>query len=59
MVYILKHFDTPLLKFNASADSGNIDSELYKTYKLTEDEIDYIESMIRPMDAEGDGNGKQ
>jgi site-specific DNA-methyltransferase (adenine-specific) len=25
------------------------DSELYKKYKLTKDEIDYIESVIRPM----------
>lgn len=28
------------------------DAELYKKYKLTKDEIDFIESMIRPMDKE-------
>ena len=28
------------------------DKELYKKYKLTKEEIDYIESMIRPMDAD-------
>jgi site-specific DNA-methyltransferase (adenine-specific) len=27
------------------------DDELYKKYKLTKDEIDYIESVIRPMNA--------
>ena len=26
------------------------DEELYKKYNLTQDEIDFIESMIRPMD---------
>jgi site-specific DNA-methyltransferase (adenine-specific) len=26
------------------------DADLYKKYKLTKDEIDYIESVIRPMD---------
>lgn len=28
------------------------DAELYKKYKLTKDEIDFIESMIKPMDDE-------
>ena len=28
------------------------DAELYKKYKLTKEEISFIESMIRPMDAE-------
>ena len=28
------------------------DKELYKKYKLTKDEIEYIESMIRPMEAD-------
>lgn len=28
------------------------DAELYKKYKLTQDEINFIESMIRPMDKE-------
>lgn len=28
------------------------DAELYKKYKLTQEEISFIESMIRPMDAE-------
>lgn len=27
------------------------DAELYKKYKLTKEEVDYIESVIRPMDA--------
>ncbi len=30
------------------------DEELYKKYKLTKDEISYIESVIRPMNLEGD-----
>jgi site-specific DNA-methyltransferase (adenine-specific) len=28
------------------------DGELYKKYKLTKEEIEYIESMIRPMEAD-------
>lgn len=28
------------------------DSELYKLYKLTEDEIKYVDSMIKPMDTD-------
>ncbi len=28
------------------------DEELYAKYELTEDEIDFIESMIKPMDLE-------
>ena len=31
------------------------DEELYAKYGLTQEEIDFIESMIRPMDL-GDGN---
>ena len=31
-------------------DRNWTDAELYKKYKLTKDEIDYIESVIRPMD---------
>lgn len=31
------------------------DEELYAKYNLTQEEIDFIESMIRPMDL-GDGN---
>lgn len=30
------------------------DEELYKKYKLTQEEISFIESMIRPMDAEAE-----
>lgn len=30
------------------------DEELYKKYGLTQDEIDFIESMVRPMPAEGE-----
>lgn len=30
------------------------DAELYKKYKLTQEEISFIESMIRPMDAVGE-----
>lgn len=29
------------------------DEELYKKYNLTQEEIDYIESMIRPLDLDG------
>ena len=28
------------------------DEELYKKYKFTQEEIDFIESMIRPMEKE-------
>lgn len=33
------------------------DEELYAKYGLTEEEIAFIESMIRPMELGGDGNG--
>ncbi len=33
------------------------DEELYKKYDLTQDEIDFIESMIKPMDLGGTDNG--
>ena len=33
------------------------DEELYEKYGLTDDEITFIESMIRPMELGGDGNG--
>ena len=33
------------------------DEELYKKYDLTQEEIDFIESMIKPMDLGGDDNG--
>lgn len=32
------------------------DEKLYKKYKLTEDEIAFIESMVRPMEG---GNGEE
>ena len=32
------------------------DEELYKKYNLTEEEIAFIESMIKPMDLGGDNN---
>jgi site-specific DNA-methyltransferase (adenine-specific) len=32
-------------------DRAWTDEELYKKYGLTEDEISFIESMIRPMEA--------
>lgn len=34
------------------------DEELYKKYNLTEEEIAFIESMIKPMELGGDDNGK-
>ena len=33
------------------------DEELYAKYNLTQEEIDFIESMIKPMDLGGDDNG--
>ena len=33
------------------------DEELYEKYNLTQEEIGFIESMIRPMDLGGDDNG--
>ena len=33
------------------------DEELYKKYDLTDDEIAFIESMIRPMDLSNDKEG--
>ena len=32
------------------------DEELYKKYNLTKEEIDFIESMIRPMDSNSNGD---
>ena len=34
------------------------DEELYKKYNLTQEEIDFIESMIKPMDIGGDTNAE-
>jgi site-specific DNA-methyltransferase (adenine-specific) len=34
------------------------DEKLYAKYGLTEDEIAFIESMVRPMELNGDDNGK-
>ena len=33
------------------------DEELYEKYGLTDDEIAFIESMIKPMESGGDDNG--
>lgn len=33
------------------------DEELYEKYGLTDDEITFIESMIKPMEVGGDDNG--
>lgn len=33
------------------------DEELYAKYGLTDNEIAFIESMIKPMELGGDGNG--
>ena len=33
------------------------DEELYAKYGITDDEIAFIDSMIRPMDLDGDGDG--
>lgn len=33
------------------------DKKLYAKYGLTNDEIDFIESMIKPMEAGGDDDG--
>ncbi|MFA5629176.1 MAG: Eco57I restriction-modification methylase domain-containing protein [Dehalococcoidales bacterium] len=33
------------------------DEELYKKYNLTDEEIGFIESMIKPMDLDGDDDG--
>ena len=33
------------------------DEELYAKYNLTQEEIDFIESMIKPMELGGDDNG--
>ena len=34
------------------------DEELYQKYGLTEDEIAFVDSMIKPMDLEGDSDGE-
>lgn len=34
-----------------------IDAELYEKYGLTEEEIAFIESMIKPMELGGDDDG--
>ena len=33
------------------------DEELYAKYGLTDEEINFIESMIKPMELDGDGDG--
>lgn len=33
------------------------DDELYEKYGITAEEIDFIDSMIRPMDLEDDSDG--
>lgn len=33
------------------------DEELYEKYGITNEEIEFIDSMIRPMDLEGDSDG--
>ena len=43
----------PLLDFNKEWE----DEELYAFYGLSEQEISYIESLVRPMDLTGDSNG--
>ncbi len=46
----------PLQDFSSNSDIDwskpipEIDKQLYKKYSLTQEEIDYIESMIKPMD---------
>ena len=46
----------PLQDFTAQSDIdwsksvAEIDQQLYKKYNLTPDEIDFIESMIKPME---------
>ena len=34
------------------------DEELYKKYGISEEEIAFIDSMIKPMDLEGDSDGE-
>ena len=33
------------------------DEKLYQKYSLTDEEISFIESMIKPIEVGGDGNG--
>ena len=46
----------PLQDFTANSDIdwsqpiSNIDQQLYKKYNLTQEEIDYIEKTIKPME---------
>jgi site-specific DNA-methyltransferase (adenine-specific) len=42
----------PVQDFNEPWD----DKKLYKKYGITEDEIAFIESMVRPMELNGEGN---
>ncbi len=39
-----------------SQSVNNIDRQLYKKYNLTQEEISFIESMIRPMDSSSEGS---
>src|SRR5574344_282186 len=39
-----------------SQSVNNIDQQLYKKYNLTQEEISFIESMIRPMDSSSEGS---
>lgn len=53
-----QHTTRKVYTFVPTQDYGEpwSDEKLYKKYKLTEDEIAFIESMVRPM---GDGNGDE
>ena len=42
---------TPSSDIDWTASIPEIDQQLYKKYNLTKDEIDFIESMVRTMDA--------
>ena len=52
----------PMQKFSDNSDINwdcnitEIDTQLYKKYNLTDEEISFIESMIKPMDLGGDNN---
>ena len=51
---ISQHVTKSVYGFLPSQDFGQswTDAKLYRKYKLTKEEIEYIESMVRPMKAD-------
>lgn len=60
--YAKVYSSVPMQDFSDKSDIdwsqsvSNIDKQLFKKYNLTQEEISFIESMIRPMDSSSEGS---